>query len=129
LALDAGPRRNWDRLGKARAGEGQNREAGDAFAQAASRVPFFYENWSNLATVRAMQARAGDLSSGGWPAARAAVEEGLRRDPANSQLLYTYAFILDATGDPELALAQAVRATGIYALAPTYERIDEPARA
>jgi tetratricopeptide (TPR) repeat protein len=121
IEFDPGRARYWDRYGKARSAAGENREAGAAFAQAAALVPYLYANWNNLAVTRALQAKAGDQSRGGWPAAFTAVQEGLRRDPDNTTLLYTYAFILDSTGDYVGALDTAVRTVRLFQRDVTYD--------
>jgi len=93
VALDDGRPRYWDRLGQVLAAQGRNREAGDAFAQAAARAPYHAEFWNNLAITRALQAQAGDESSGGSVAALAAASEGLAKAPQSPRLLYTSAYI------------------------------------
>ncbi len=127
--LDPGRARIWARYGKALAAAGRNKEAGDAFGEAAQRASYHYEYWNNIAVTRALQAQSGDLSSGGWPAALAAVREGLRHDPYNTTLAYTLAYILDGSGDSVAAMKEISRAITVYPRDPTYDTLAAQASA
>lgn len=121
---DPGRALGWDAYGKALYAASRYRDAGDAFAEAATRAPHDATNWLNLARARLQQAVVGgDLTRGGTAAALEAARRAVQVDPNAADSQAGLADVEARVGDPHAALDLILRAYALYSGDPAYETI------
>lgn len=110
VRADPGRAVYWNWLGLARSLSGQWKDAGDAFAEAATRAPYDSTFWQNLARARALQSLGGDQSSGGVEAVMAAIRRGIEAEPIERSTYELAVELAYSLGQGETALELAVEA-------------------
>jgi hypothetical protein len=123
VGLDGGRADNWNWLGLGLELAGSWRQAGDAFAAAASRAPHEAVYWSNLAKNRVRLATAGEEDRASRMAALDAAQKGVDADPNAAEPRFAQAEVANALGDLRLALDSVIAAVKLYRLDDRYERL------
>lgn len=119
--LDPGRAEYWTILGLARELSSDWRGAAAAHEEAARRAPHVGLYWSNLASVRARQALAGDVNA--ISRALEAAKRGAEADDDDVRTLFTWAQVALDFGDPADALRAAVRGRSLAPEDLRFERI------